>query len=210
MKIRVLLSCACALAASSAPFSSLAAAADATKNYPDRPIRMIVPNAPGSSVDTLSRIMAAKLSEVLGQQVISDNRAGAGGVIGMEIAKAAIPDGYTLISATTAASTIAVLLQKVPTYDPVSGLRSRRAVRGDAQCSGRKSRAAGEVGARTDRLLQSEARTGQHGIRGAGFPKSPFRRVFPASRKIRIVARAVQRAADRRSHRSSPENRSGR
>ncbi|HEV8519072.1 MAG TPA: tripartite tricarboxylate transporter substrate binding protein, partial [Burkholderiales bacterium] len=99
--------------------SAFAAAADAAKNYPERPIRMIIPNAPGSSVDTLSRIMASKLSTVLGQQVISDNRAGAGGVIGMEIAKAAIPDGYTLISATTAASTIAVLLQKVPTYDPV-------------------------------------------------------------------------------------------
>jgi tripartite-type tricarboxylate transporter receptor subunit TctC len=100
--------------------SALAATADAVKNYPDRPIRMIVPNAPGSSVDTLSRIIAGKLSETLGQQVISDNRAGAGGVIGMEIAKAALPDGYTLISATTAASTIAVLLQKKPTYDPVN------------------------------------------------------------------------------------------
>ncbi|MEK7876039.1 MAG: tripartite tricarboxylate transporter substrate-binding protein, partial [Pseudomonadota bacterium] len=65
------------------------------------------------------RIIASKLSEVLGQQIVSDNRAGAGGVIGMEIAKAAIPDGYTLISATTAASTIAVILQKKPTYDPV-------------------------------------------------------------------------------------------
>jgi len=96
-----------------------AAAADLVKDYPDRPIRMLVPNAPGSSVDTLSRIIASKLSEVLGQQVVSDNRAGAGGVIGMEIAKAAIPDGYTLISATTAASTIAVILQKKPTYDPV-------------------------------------------------------------------------------------------
>ena len=96
-----------------------AAAADLAKDYPDRPIRMLVPNAPGSSVDTLSRIIASKLSEVLGQQIVSDNRAGAGGVIGMEIAKAAIPDGYTLISATTAASTIAVILQKKPTYDPV-------------------------------------------------------------------------------------------
>ncbi len=119
MKIRKLPSIVCAFAAFGAPLSSHAADADATRNYPDRPIRMIVPNAPGSSVDTLSRIIAGKLSEVLGQQVISDNRAGAGGVIGMEIAKAAIPDGYTLISATTAASTIAVLLQKKPTYDPV-------------------------------------------------------------------------------------------
>ncbi len=93
-------------------------AADAA-NYPDRPIRMVVPNAPGSSVDTLSRIVAQKLTEVIGQQIVVDNRAGAGGVIGMEIAKHASPDGYTMIAATTAASTIAVQLQKKPTFDPV-------------------------------------------------------------------------------------------
>jgi tripartite-type tricarboxylate transporter receptor subunit TctC len=96
-----------------------ASAADSAKDFPNRPIRLLVPNAPGSSVDTLSRIVAQKLGEVLGQQVVVDNRAGAGGVIGMEIGKNANPDGYTMISATTAASTIAVLLQKNPTYDPV-------------------------------------------------------------------------------------------
>ena len=96
-----------------------ASAADTVKDYPDRPVRLLVPNAPGSSVDTLSRIVASRLGEVLGQQVVADNRAGAGGIIGMEIAKAATPDGYTLISATTAASTVAVLLQKKPTFDPV-------------------------------------------------------------------------------------------
>lgn len=96
-----------------------ASAADTAKDYPNRPVRLLVPNAPGSSVDTLSRIIASKLSEVLGEQVVADNRAGAGGIIGMEIAKAATPDGYTLISATTAASTVAVLLQKNPTFDPV-------------------------------------------------------------------------------------------
>ena len=93
--------------------------AEAAKDYPSRPIRLLVPNAPGSSVDTLSRIMAHKLTDVLGHQVVIDNRAGAGGVIGMEIAKHATPDGYTLIAATTAASTIAILLQKKPTFDPV-------------------------------------------------------------------------------------------
>ncbi|HKA40117.1 MAG TPA: tripartite tricarboxylate transporter substrate-binding protein, partial [Burkholderiales bacterium] len=92
-----------------------AVAQEAAKDYPSRPIRMIVPNAPGSSVDTLSRIMGTGLSQVLGQQVVIDNRAGAAGVIGMEIAKAANPDGYTVISATTAASTIARILQKTPT-----------------------------------------------------------------------------------------------
>ena len=93
--------------------------AESVKDYPNRPIRLVVPNAPGSSVDTLSRIMAHKLTDVLGQQVVIDNRAGAGGIIGMEIAKQATPDGYTLIAATTAASTIAVLLQKKPTFDAV-------------------------------------------------------------------------------------------
>ena len=93
--------------------------AESVKDYPSRPVRLIVPNAPGSSVDTLSRIMAHKLTDVLGQQVVIDNRAGAGGIIGMEIAKQALPDGYTLIAATTAASTIAILLQKKPTFDPV-------------------------------------------------------------------------------------------
>jgi tripartite-type tricarboxylate transporter receptor subunit TctC len=118
MKVRVLPCLALVFAAPLVSWS--ATAADTSANYPSRPIRMLVPNAPGSSVDTLSRIVASKLSEVLGQQVIVDNRSGAAGVIGMEIAKAAIPDGYTLLSATTAASTIAVLLQKQPTYDPVN------------------------------------------------------------------------------------------
>jgi tripartite-type tricarboxylate transporter receptor subunit TctC len=97
-----------------------AGAADAVKDYPDRPIRMLVPNAPGSSVDTLSRIVGNGLSQVVGQQVVIDTRAGAGGVIGMEIAKHANPDGYTIIAATTAASTIARLLQKTPTFHPVT------------------------------------------------------------------------------------------
>jgi tripartite-type tricarboxylate transporter receptor subunit TctC len=94
-------------------------AAEGAAAYPSRPIRMLVPNAPGSSVDTLSRIIGNKMGEVIGQQLVIDNRAGAGGIVGMEIAKNAAPDGYTLISATTAASTVAVLLQKNPSFDPV-------------------------------------------------------------------------------------------
>ncbi|MGH6691377.1 MAG: Bug family tripartite tricarboxylate transporter substrate binding protein, partial [Gammaproteobacteria bacterium] len=73
--------------------------AQQAKDYPTRPIRMIVPNAPGSAVDTLSRIVGNELSNTIGQQIVMDNRAGAGGIIGMEIAKEANPDGYTLISA---------------------------------------------------------------------------------------------------------------
>jgi len=108
-----------ATAAALATLASVTPASGAEPNYPSRPIRMLVPNAPGSSVDTLSRIVGNKLTEVIGQQVVMDNRAGAGGIIGMEIAKAANPDGYTIIAATTAATTIARLLQKKPTFDPL-------------------------------------------------------------------------------------------
>ena len=101
-------------------YGSAATTQDAIRDYPNRPVRLMVPNAPGSSVDTLSRVVSTSLSEVLGQQVVIDNRAGAAGVIAMEIAKDASPDGYTLISATTAASTIARLLQKHPTFNPAT------------------------------------------------------------------------------------------
>ncbi|MGH8662029.1 MAG: Bug family tripartite tricarboxylate transporter substrate binding protein [Burkholderiales bacterium] len=97
-----------------------AAAQEAAKSYPSRPIRLLVPNVPGSAVDTLNRIVANKLGDVIGQQVVIDNRGGAAGIIAMEIAKQANPDGYTLIAATTAASTVAIHLQKNPTFHPVN------------------------------------------------------------------------------------------
>jgi len=97
-----------------------AVAQEAAKSYPSRPIRLIVPNGPGSAVDTLARIVATHLSPVIGQSIVLDNRGGAAGIIGMEIAKEANPDGYTLITATTAASTIARLLQKKPTFNPAT------------------------------------------------------------------------------------------
>lgn len=97
-----------------------ATAADAGKTYPNRPIRLVMPNAPASSTDVLGRMVASRLGEVLGQQVVVDNRAGAGGVIGMEIAKTANPDGYTLISASTAAMSIAPHVHTKLPYDPVN------------------------------------------------------------------------------------------
>jgi tripartite-type tricarboxylate transporter receptor subunit TctC len=65
-------------------------------NYPARPIRMIVPQAPGSSSDTIARIVATELTRQLGQQVVVDNRPGGALLIGMELTARAIPDGYTI------------------------------------------------------------------------------------------------------------------
>lgn len=98
-----------------APAARAAAAAD----YPQRPIRMIMPNAPGSSNDTLGRLLAARLGEALGQQIVVDNRAGAGGVIGMEIGKAASPDGYTIIVSSEGALSLAPHIYRKLGYDPL-------------------------------------------------------------------------------------------
>lgn len=80
---------------------ALLASATQAQQYPNRPIRFLVPGAPGSSQDILARILGNKLSEQLGQQVVVDARAGASGIVGIELAKAAAPDGYTIVAATS-------------------------------------------------------------------------------------------------------------
>jgi tripartite-type tricarboxylate transporter receptor subunit TctC len=92
-----------------------ALAADA---YPNRPIRMILPYGVGGSTDVLVRIVATRLPEALGQQVVIDNRTGAGGLIGTETVAKAPPDGYTLL-ATGSPHSIFPHLYKNVAYDPI-------------------------------------------------------------------------------------------
>jgi len=89
--------------------------------YPTRPVRIIIPWPPGQATDLMARVLALKLSEILGQQVIPDNRPGAGGMIGTDLAAKATPDGYTLLAGSSGPVTINPLLQKVP-FDPVKDL----------------------------------------------------------------------------------------
>jgi len=87
--------------------------------YPARPIRLIVPDAPGGSPDQLARLLAKALSESLGQQVFVDNRPGAAGVLATDTAAKAPPDGYTIAMTTTAIYAILPNLKKDLPYDPV-------------------------------------------------------------------------------------------
>ncbi len=98
----------------------LAATLAAAQEYPSRPIRLLMPNSPGSSIDTVGRIVAVGLGEALGQPLVVDNRAGAAGAIGIEAAKTAAPDGYTLLFASASGMSIAPLLRKNVTYDPLN------------------------------------------------------------------------------------------
>ena len=86
-------------------------------DYPMRPVRLIVPNAPGSSVDTVGRALAVHMSAALGQSLFAENRAGAAGMLGMEAGRNAPPDGYTFIVASSSSMSAAPLMKKAVPFD---------------------------------------------------------------------------------------------
>ena len=96
-----------------------AVAGEAATAYPAKPVRLIVPYPPGGGNDTLARLFGTKLSEAWGQQVVVDNRPGAGTIIGTQLAARSVPDGYTLLLSSIATHAIAPNLYAKPGYDPV-------------------------------------------------------------------------------------------
>ncbi|SOZ08643.1 Bug family tripartite tricarboxylate transporter substrate binding protein [Cupriavidus taiwanensis] len=86
--------------------------------YPDKPIRMVVPFPPGGTTDLLGRVLATRLSETLGQQVVVDNRPGAGGTIGSDLVAKSPADGYTLMFGTVGTQSINATLYKKLPFDP--------------------------------------------------------------------------------------------
>jgi tripartite-type tricarboxylate transporter receptor subunit TctC len=101
--------CVVALAASTSAYA---------QQYPTKPVRMIVPFAPGGNTDIIARAFTPKWGELLGQQVLVDNRGGAGGTIGTEAAAKAPPDGYTLIMVSAGHTINPAMIRKMP-YDSV-------------------------------------------------------------------------------------------
>jgi len=104
---RLLFALACALAA-----PTFAA-------YPEKPIRLIMPYPAGGSIDTAGRAVAQKLADTFNQQIVIDNRTGAGGIIGTETAARAVPDGYTLVIGGTGTLALSPHLHRKLPYDPV-------------------------------------------------------------------------------------------
>src|SRR5438132_442961 len=107
---------AAVLAGAIALLSTYAGAQDA---WPNKPIRLIVPFAPGGSNDTIARVLAEKLGSRLGQPIIVDNRGGGGGTIGTDAVAKSPPDGYTLLLVSTSITTNAAAGKKLP-YDPIN------------------------------------------------------------------------------------------
>ncbi len=95
---------AVAIAFPACAFAAAACAQDAVETYPARPVRIVVPFTPGGQPDIVARLVAPRLGESLGQQIVVDNRPGAGGVTGGRIVAAATPDGHTLLSISAAIS----------------------------------------------------------------------------------------------------------
>ena len=100
--------------------AAVPAAQSQTTKWPDKAVRVIVPFPPGGTTDVVARTFAPKLAEEYGQQFVVDNRGGAGGAIGAEIAARANPDGYTIVVVTSSYAANGVLY-KLP-YDPVKGI----------------------------------------------------------------------------------------
>ena len=98
---------------------TLASHAALAQAYPAKPVRLVVPFPPGGSTDIVARIVAQKLSDRLGQQVVVENRGGAGGTIGAEAVAKAPPDGYTLVVGTTSTHAVAPSVYGKIGYDPV-------------------------------------------------------------------------------------------
>lgn len=106
-----------------AVYIPLLSAADGASSYPNRPVRLVIAQTPGSSIDAMGRVLATKMSELLGEQFVVDNRTGAGGTIGAGIVAHAEPDGYTIFGAATASQVIGPHLYKsLVNYDPFRDL----------------------------------------------------------------------------------------
>src|ERR1044071_9924795 len=108
---------------------SVSLGAAVAQDYPARPITMIIPFAAGGPTDVLGRVVAAKMSETLGQQIVVENATGAGGMTGANRVKTAPADGYTILLGTVGTQAQVQSLSKKPLYDAGKGFQDRKSTR---------------------------------------------------------------------------------
>ncbi|MGH8619796.1 MAG: tripartite tricarboxylate transporter substrate binding protein [Burkholderiales bacterium] len=157
-----------------------------TTGYPTRPIRLLVPFAPGGSSDAIGRILGQKMGEAMGQQLVIDNRAGAASVIGRDLAAKAPPDGYTLLLGDAVHTINVHVLKNVP-YDPVNDFTFITLI-GDSPMA----LAVHPTGAQNlkDFIAQAKAQPGKinYGMGGNGSITHLTGELFKGSAQVNLVA----------------------
>ena len=166
------------LAAALSPLYPLNAAW--AQDYPTRPVRVIVPFSPGGAVDGPMRVIAQELSKRLGQQVVVENKPGAGATIGTELVAKAAPDGYTLLLASQTNAISATLYSKLA-FDPIEDFAPIIADRARARRARRQPGAAGED-ARRNSSRYAKERPGQVDYASSGQRQRPA----PVRRAARV------------------------
>ena len=172
------------------------AAGAAAADYPDRPIRLIIPFPPGGSNDVVGRLIAKTLSEKIGQQVFVDNRGGAGGMIGTEALAKAAPDGYTLGIVSIAHAVNPALHDPLP-YDPIKSFEPDFDPGDRPERARRQPGPAGQLGEGVDRARQAEAGRTQLRLRRHRQLPASRRRTVQAGGERQHRARALQRRRTR-------------
>ena len=179
----------------------LSGAVYAQQAYPNRPIRLVIPYAPGGPVDIVGRVTGLKLTEALGQQVIIDNRAGAGGNIALDIVAKATPDGYTLLMG--ANGPIAINPSLYPNMPVDTGKRSGAISMVASSAMILVAHPSVPAGSVRELVALAKAQAGQHQLRllRQRLHCAPVERALQEHGGRRHGARALQRCGTR-AHRS--------
>ena len=167
-------------------------AAAAAQNFPDHPIRLIVPFPAGGPNDIIARVIGQRMSELLKQPIVIDNRGGQGGVLGTDVVAKAKPDGYTIAISSAGALAISPSMEKVA-YDTAEGSAGRHAGGDGAGNAGGRHQRPRQQHERADRAGQGAARETQFRVRRSGQPAASGRRIAQADRENRHRARALSR-----------------
>ena len=162
------------------------------QNFPNRPITLVIPFAPGGTTSIVGRGVADKMSEVLGEKIIVDNRAGAGGTIGTKAVAKSEPDGYTLVLGYTGTLAIGPSLYKNAGYDPRKDFAPIGMIGNAPNSLVVQSVVPGKDRRRADRLCEGQSRQGQFRLGRRRHREPRLRRIFCARRRHQAGAYSLQ------------------